>query len=223
MKFAIIVFPGSSGETDCYHVIDKVLGAQVDYVWHQADSLANYDVVILPGGASYGDYLRVGAIAKEAPIMEQIAAFADKGGLVLGIGNGMQILLEAGLLPGIMLPNDDLRFVCGSRALKINNSDTPFTSDFEADEIIDMPIAHSFGSYYCDDATFDELITNGQVILTYNNEATDISKADVAGIKNKAGNVAGMMPHPERCAEKILGGMDGLRVFTSIVNHKGVK
>lgn len=224
MKFAIVVFPGSNGERDCYYVIDKVLGEAVDYVWHQDGSLADYDAVILPGGASYGDYLRVGAIAKHSPIMERVAAFADRGGIVLGIGNGMQILLEANLLPGIMLPNDNLKFVCATRELKVNHINTPFTSDFKENEVITMPIAHGFGNYYCDDVTFEELVANGQVILTYNNDTTNFGKADIAAITNKAGNIAGMMPHPERCAEEILGGIDGLRVFTSIVNHlKGVK
>lgn len=226
MKFAVVIFPGTSGEGDIYHVLKNVLGKSVDYLWHAETDLNGYDVIILPAGTSYGDYIRAGAIARFSPIMESVGNFAKGGGLVLGIGNGFQILLEANLLPGALLKNKNLKFICKESYLRVENTETPFTHHFAANEIVSMPIAHNFGNYFCDEATLAELITNQQIVFTYKNlggqvsPATkySISLANIAGIINKEGNILGMMPHPERSSEEILGGTDGLRLFTSIIN-----
>lgn len=226
MKFAVVVFPGSSSENDIYYVLKNVLGKSVDYVWYEKSNLDNYDVVILPGGSSYGDYIRPGAIARHSPIMEAIVDFAKRGKLVLGIGNGFQMLLEMNLLPGAVIKNEKLKFICQNSYLKVENTATPFTNSFKENEVICMPIAHGFGNYFCDEITLQELINNKQIIFRYSTENGDISPeanhngaiANIAGIINKEGNILGMMPHPERCSEAILGGTDGLKVFTSIIN-----
>lgn len=214
MKFAIIVFPGSAGETDCYHVLNNVLGQDVEYVWYKEEALDKYDAVILPGGATYGDYLRPGALAKFAPVMKALAEFADRGGLVLGIGNGFQILTEAGLLPGNLLMNETTKFLCDTKELKVARDDTAFTNCFKTDDLIKLPIAHGYGRYFCDEALLQELTDNGQIVFTYANPA---ESGAIAGIINKKGNILGMMPYPERYSEEILGGTDGLKVFNSII------
>ncbi len=227
MKFAVVVFPGASGEGDLYHVLKEVLGQPVDYVWHQGSNLDGYDVIILPGGSSYGDYIRAGAIAQFSPIMKPIADFAKQGGLVLGLGNGFQILLEANLLPGALLKNKNLKFICKESYLRVENNKTPFTNSFELDEIISMPIAHKYGNYFCDEATLEELVANKQIVFSYSTVEGELSPvanyngslANIAGIINKEGNILGMMSHPERASEEILGASDGLKLFTSIINR----
>lgn len=226
MKFGVVVFPGSNCDRDCYHVIDHTVGHPVSFIWHQEKSLSGYDCVILPGGFSYGDYLRTGAIARFAPVMDAVASFAEKGGLVLGICNGFQILLEAGLLPGAMRRNDSLQFRCQDVYLRVENTATPFTNLYRPHEVIRMPIAHGEGNYYVDPETLDQLRQNEQIVFRYCNENGDIvseanpngSLENIAGICNRKRNVLGLMPHPERCSEKILGYDDGLRLFLSILN-----
>jgi len=225
MRFGIIVFPGSNCDADCYHVVDKVLEQPVEYIWHKGNSVKGFDALIIPGGFSYGDYLRTGAIARFSPIMQEVMEFADKGGLVIGICNGFQILLESGLLPGAMLRNDSLQFRCGPVNLKVRTDNSAFTRCFTRNEIIKLPIAHGEGNYYCDDATLSDLIEFDQIAFTYcdkdgeeNPEANpNGSKANIAGIMNRERNVLGMMPHPERFAEELLGGQDGVRVFASML------
>ncbi|MGI5911876.1 MAG: phosphoribosylformylglycinamidine synthase subunit PurQ [Syntrophomonadaceae bacterium] len=226
MKFAVIVFPGSNCDADCYHVIKNVLNQEVDYVWHKQENLSSYDAVILPGGFSYGDYLRTGAIARFSPIMSALVDFARQGGLVIGICNGFQILLEAGLLPGAMLRNKSLRFVCETVYLQVHSSKTPFTNQLQEGQLIRVPMAHGEGNYFCDSPTLEDLKRNNQIVFTYsgpNGEASEEynpngSQANIAGIINREGNVLGMMPHPERCAEDVLGGTDGYHIFASMIN-----
>lgn len=216
MRFGIIVFPGSNCEKDCFHVIDNVLKQPVSYIWHKETNLAGYDCIILPGGFSYGDYLRTGAIARFSPVMKAVIDFADKGGLVLGICNGFQILLEAGLLPGAMLRNTSLHFICKFVNIKTEETDTPFTRNLTKGQVINIPIAHNEGNYYCDNETLAELKKNNQIVFRYcsnPNGALD----DIAGICNKNRNVLGMMPHPERCSEELLGSISGKGIFESIL------
>ena len=225
MKFGIVVFPGSNCDADCYHVIDKVLGEPVVYLWHGQDDLQDVDCVILPGGFSYGDYLRTGSIARFSPLMGKVIEFAQKGGLVLGICNGFQILTEAGLLPGALIRNPSLQFRCHDVYLRVERTDTPFTNEFISGQVIRVPIAHGEGSYVADDATLARLEEQGQVIFRYCDEQGKVcaeanpngSYHNIAGIINENGNVLGMMPHPERCAEEILGGEDGKILFSSIL------
>ncbi len=234
MKFAVVVFPGSNCDADCYHAVKNVMGQEVDYVWHKEENLKGYDALILPGGFSYGDYLRTGAIARFSPIMPAVVDFARRGGLVIGICNGFQILLEAGLLPGAMLRNKSLRFVCDTVYLKVKRSGTPFTNQLQEGELIRVPVAHGEGNYYCGPATLEELERNRQIVFTYSGPGGEEgeeynpngSQANIAGIINREGNVLGMMPHPERCAEHVLGGTDGCRIFASMINwlkEAGVK
>lgn len=227
MKFAVIVFPGSSGDADCYHVVKEVIGQEVDYVWHQDQKFPkDYDCVILPGGYSYGNYLRPGSIARFSPIMEEVIDFARQGGLVLGISNGFQILTEAGLLPGSLISNKDLRFVCKDVYLRVENNKTPFTTGYSLGQAIKMPVAHGEGAYICDQETLNKLKENNQIIFRYSTADGEVSPEcnfngstdSIAGIINEKGNVLGMMPHPERCAEDILGNDIGKYVFTSVVN-----
>lgn len=226
MKFGVIVFPGSNCDADCYHVIDQVLKQPVAYIWHQERKIRGFDALILPGGFSYGDYLRTGAIARFSPVMQEVVEFADKGGLVIGICNGFQILLEAGLLPGAMLRNDSLQFRCLSVYLKVKTVCSPFTKLFSPQQIIRLPIAHGEGNYYCDEQTLKRLIEEDRIAFTYVDEEgrespsanPNGSLANIAGILNEKRNVLGMMPHPERFSEKILGGQDGLLVFASMLN-----
>ncbi|MCI1858081.1 MAG: phosphoribosylformylglycinamidine synthase subunit PurQ [Sporolactobacillus sp.] len=219
MRTAVIVFPGSNCDQDMYHAIKDELGEQVEYVWHAETSLDGFDAVMIPGGFSYGDYLRCGAIARFSAIMPAVIEAAEAGKPVLGVCNGFQILLEAGLLPGALLKNRDLKFICRTVALKVENSDTLFTSLYRPDEIIHIPIAHGEGNYYCDKQTLAELKEHRRIVFTYSGENPNGSLADIAGIVNRRGNVLGMMPHPERAADALLGNTDGLRLFQAILQN----
>jgi phosphoribosylformylglycinamidine synthase I len=222
----IVVFPGSNCDHDCVHILRDVLGQQVVEVWHKETALEGLDVVILPGGFSYGDYLRTGAIARFSPVMAAVSRFAAEGGLVLGICNGFQILLEAGLLPGAMLRNESLSFVCRDTYVRVENAATPFTSRCEPGQIMKIPIAHADGRYYTDDVTLSQLKANAQVVFRYCTPDGQIlpeanpngSLDNIAGIRNAAGNVLGMMPHPERCAEAVLGNDTGRLIFLSMLD-----
>lgn len=219
MKFAVIVFPGSNCDIDMYHAIKDELGEQVEYVWHDSESLAEFDGILLPGGFSYGDYLRTGAIARFSNVMNEVIKAAEAGKPILGVCNGFQILLEAGLLPGAMKRNESLSFICRPVELKVENNQTMFTGDYKEGEIITIPIAHGEGNYYCDEETLEKLTANHQIVFTYHGQNPNGSLADIAGIMNEKGNVLGMMPHPERSVDKLLGGSDGLKLFRSIVKH----
>lgn len=218
MKFAVIVFPGSNCDVDMYHAVKDELGEQVDLVWHDADNLDEYDGILLPGGFSYGDYLRSGAIAHMSNVMAAVKRAAEAGKPVLGVCNGFQILLESGLLPGAMLRNKNLKFICRTVELTVENNETMFTSLYEKGDKISIPVAHGEGNYYCDDATITKLKENNQIVFSY---ASDVngSLSDIAGITNEKGNVLGMMPHPERAVDELLGSADGLKLFQSIVKH----
>ncbi|MBD8034389.1 MULTISPECIES: phosphoribosylformylglycinamidine synthase subunit PurQ [Solibacillus] len=219
MKFAVLVFPGSNCDIDMYHAIKDELGEEVEYVWHTATSLEGFDGVLVPGGFSYGDYLRCGAMANQSNIMTALKEFAGQGKPVLGVCNGFQILTEAGLLPGALIRNKNLKFMCRTVQLKVENNNSLFTNQYEAGEVINIPIAHGEGNYYCDEETLTELKANNQIAFTYEGENPNGSLADIAGIINKEGNVLGMMPHPERAANEIVGGADGLKLFKSIVKQ----
>ncbi|ANB56949.1 phosphoribosylformylglycinamidine synthase I [Anoxybacillus sp. B7M1] len=219
MKFAVIVFPGSNCDVDMYHAIKDELGEEVEYVWHDADHLDEFDGILLPGGFSYGDYLRSGAIARFSNVMKAIQQAAEAGKPILGVCNGFQILLEAGLLPGAMRRNHSLKFMCRPVELRVENHETMFTSMYEKDEMITIPIAHGEGNYYCDEETLKQLIDNRQIVFRYHGENPNGSLADIAGIINEKGNVLGMMPHPERAVDELLGSADGLKLFQSIVKY----
>ncbi|MFE4713194.1 MULTISPECIES: phosphoribosylformylglycinamidine synthase subunit PurQ [Bacillales] len=216
MKFAVLVFPGSNCDIDCYKAVEESLGEPVDYVWHTATDLSAYDCILVPGGFSYGDYLRCGAISRFAPVMAEVAKAAEQGKFVLGICNGFQILTEAGLLPGALRRNESMKFRCHDTVLKVVNNGTPFTVDYAEGEEIVVPIAHGEGNYYCDEETLEQLKANGQIVFTYSDNPNG-SVADIAGVSNIAGNVVGMMPHPERAVNSLLGSEDGKRMFTSIL------
>ena len=225
MRFGIAVFPGTWSDGDCYHVAKSVLGEDARYVWHKDTDLSDIDCVVLPGGFSYGDYLRTGAIARFSPVMEAVERFADAGGLVLGICNGFQILCEAGLLPGVLTRNHHVQFRCQWVDLRVESADTPFTSTCVRGEVLRIPISHGEGSYYADPDTLAELNAGGRVVFRYcttgGDATTDAnpngSLENIAGIVNARGNVLGMMPHPERCCEAALGGTDGRRIFESVL------
>jgi phosphoribosylformylglycinamidine synthase len=225
MNIGVVVFPGSNCDHDCQYVFRDVLGQDVTMVWHKEKSVSGLDAIILPGGFSYGDYLRTGAIARFSPVMEAVKEYAEQGGLVLGICNGFQILLEAGLLPGAMLRNDSLHFICRDVYVKVENAATPFTGACESGQVLKIPIAHADGHYYADPVTMASLKANAQVVFRYcasdggvTREANPNGSLDnIAGIRNAAGNVLGMMPHPERCAESILGNDDGRMILASMV------
>ncbi|HFC9119299.1 TPA: phosphoribosylformylglycinamidine synthase subunit PurQ [Enterococcus hirae] len=219
MKFAVIVFPGSNCDADMLWAIRDIVGVEAEYVRYDETSLQGYDGVLLPGGFSYGDYLRCGAIARFSAIMKEVVRFAEEGKPVFGTCNGFQILTEAGLLPGVLRKNDSLRFICKTVPLKVNNQ-TAFTSEYETDEIIQLPVAHGEGNYFCDDQMLQELKANNQIVFTYA-ENINGSVANIAGITNKAGNVLGMMPHPERAMEALLGSEDGKRFFASMLKNFG--
>ena len=219
MKFAVIVFPGSNCDADMLWAIRDIVGVEAEYVRYDETSLQGYDGVLLPGGFSYGDYLRCGAIARFSAIMKEVVRFAEEGKPVFGTCNGFQILTEAGLLPVVLKKNDSLRFICKTVPLKVNNQ-TAFTSEYETDEIIQLPVAHGEGNYFCDDQTLQELKANNQIVFTYA-ENINGSVANIAGITNKAGNVLGMMPHPERAMEALLGSEDGKRFFASMLKNFG--
>ncbi|PYI50035.1 phosphoribosylformylglycinamidine synthase subunit PurQ [Paenibacillus flagellatus] len=218
MKFAVLVFPGSNCDIDCFKAVEQTIAQPVEYVWHTATDLSAYDAILVPGGFSYGDYLRCGAISRFAPVMNEVVKAAEQGKFILGICNGFQILLESGLLPGAMLRNRTLKFRCHSAALRVENNGTPFTTQYAKGEVIDIPIAHGEGNYYCDDATLAELKANNQIVFRYHGDNPNGSVDDIAGICNKQGNVLGMMPHPERAVDQLLGSEDGKRMFTSILN-----
>lgn len=218
MNFAVLVFPGSNCDLDCYKAVEETIGQPVDYVWHTETDLSKYDAIIVPGGFSYGDYLRCGAIAQFAPVMNALKAAAEAGKYVIGICNGFQVLTEAGLLPGALLRNNSLKFRCHAATLRVESTTNPFTREYKLGEEINIPIAHGEGNYYCDDETLKELQDNGQIIFRYAGENPNGSVDDIAGISNKAGNVLGMMPHPERAIHELLGSEDGKRMFTSILS-----
>ncbi|PHY96808.1 phosphoribosylformylglycinamidine synthase I [Ligilactobacillus salivarius] len=223
MKIAVIVFPGSNCDIDLYEALHTVCDADVEYVSYKQDNLDGFDAVMLPGGFSYGDYLRCGAIARFSPIMPAVIEFAKNGKPVFGTCNGFQILTEVGLLPGALKRNNSLKFVCKTVELTIENTNTPFTSLYKKGEKINLPIAHADGSYYADEELLAELEENGQVVFRYSKENPNGSLNDIAGIINKQGNVLGMMPHPERAVEMLLGNEDGLRVFKSLLEEGKVK
>jgi len=225
MKFGVVVFPGSNCDHDTHHALGTVLGQPVDFIWHQSEDLAGFDAVLLPGGFAYGDYLRTGAIARFSPVMRSVTRFAKSGGLVLGICNGFQVLLESGLLPGAVLRNAGLRFVCRHVYIRVEHADTPFTCAARPGQVLKIPIAHSDGNYFCDDATLRELQHNGQILFRYvspdGRECADWNPngalCNIAGIINRERNVAGLMPHPERAAESLLDSADGLVILRSLV------
>ena len=225
MTFAVVVFPGSNCDEDAYHAAKDVLGQHADYIWHKDTDLKGADVVILPGGFAHGDYLRTGAMARFSPIMREVQTFADRGGPVLGICNGFQVLLEAGLLPGAMLRNQGLKFRCEQVHLRVEHTDTPFTAACRKSQVLRLPIAHGEGNYFAEPDVIARLEQNRQVIFRYTNaggEVTDDanpngSAAAIAGLCNEARNVVGLMPHPERACEAILGSVDGLVIFESVV------
>ncbi|MBO8125947.1 MAG: phosphoribosylformylglycinamidine synthase subunit PurQ [Firmicutes bacterium] len=225
MKIGIVVYPGSNCDRDCQHVLADVLGLDAELIWHDRTDLAKYDALILPGGFSYGDYLRSGAIARFSPVTESVISAAQKGVPVLGICNGFQVLLEAGLLPGAMLVNDSLHFRCHSQYVRVERDHTPFTYGIEPGTVLEMPVAHGEGNYYLDPVDLAELEEKGQVIFRYvdaEGRATpeanpNGSVNNIAGICNEQGNVVGLMPHPERASEAILGSADGLKVFQALI------
>jgi phosphoribosylformylglycinamidine synthase subunit PurQ / glutaminase len=219
MNFAVIVFPGSNCDVDMYKAVEDCLGQSVEYVWYTEKDLSRFDALLIPGGFSYGDYLRPGAMASLAPAMEQVKLAAEQGKLVLGVCNGFQVLTEAGLLPGALRRNQSLKFRCEMVDLKVENNKTPFTLGYQPGETIQIPIAHGDGNYYCDADTLRELEQNGQIIFRYEGANPNGSIANIAGIINAAGNVLGMMPHPERAVHEWLGSEDGKRMFTSIFEY----
>ncbi|MFJ7830859.1 phosphoribosylformylglycinamidine synthase subunit PurQ [Peribacillus sp. NPDC097284] len=219
MKFAVIVFPGSNCDVDMYHAIQDALGEEVEYVWHSTDNLDKFDGILLPGGFSYGDYLRSGAIARFSNVMAEVVKAAQAGKPVLGVCNGFQILLEAGLLPGAMRRNDGLKFICRNVELKVENNESMFTTGYSLYESITIPVAHGEGNYYCDKETLEELKQNNRILFTYKGENPNGSLEQIAGITNAQGNVLGMMPHPERAVDSLLGSKDGLKIFQSIVKN----
>lgn len=226
MRFGVVVFPGSNCDSDAYHAIRDGLSQPVDYIWHESRDLSGYDCIILPGGFAYGDYLRAGAIARFSPVMDAVEEFAAHGGLVLGICNGFQVLLECGLLPGAMLRNDSLQFRCMYVNLRVENARSPFTNALERGQVIRIPIAHGEGNYFADERTLRDLESGGRVLFRYCDGGGEVtgranpngSLRNIAGICNKEGNVAGMMPHPERAYQEALGSADGLAVFRSIAS-----
>ena len=225
MKFGVIVFPGSNCDHDCYHVVKHVFGKPAEYVWHKSTSLDGFDCVILPGGFSYGDYLRTGAIASSSPVMNEVVSFANKGGLVIGICNGFQILTEAGLLPGVLMRNRELKFICDHVRLKVENTASPFTRAYKTGQVVDIPIAHADGNYYAEAETIKRLENEGRVAFRYSTPGGLVTEdanpngalSNIAGILSEKGNVLGMMPHPERACEGELGSLDGRGVFESII------
>jgi phosphoribosylformylglycinamidine synthase len=226
MKFGVVVFPGSNCDHDTYHVISKVVGQPVDFIWHRETTLGDCDAVILPGGFSYGDYLRTGAIARFSPVMGAVKQFAASGGIVMGICNGFQILCEAGLLPGALLRNQNLKFICEHVNIRVEATDTPFTSNCQRGQVLSVPIAHGDGSYYCDADTLAELQSENRIIFRYTDANGNLSERanpngsldNIAGICNRERNVLGMMPHPERASEDLLGSHDGRILFYSLAD-----
>ena len=226
MKTGVIVFPGSNCDHDAFYTTGTLIGQHSEFIWHKdRKDLKEFDLIIVPGGFSYGDYLRTGAIARFAPVMQDVAEFAKFGGTVLGICNGFQILTECGLLPGALLRNHKLKFICKNIFMRVENTSTRFTSDYSERQVITVPIAHGDGNYFADEDTLKMLEDEGRVIFKYCSESGEINDAanpngsrnNIAGITNEQGNVLGLMPHPERCSDPILGDNDGLKVFTSLL------
>lgn len=227
LKFGIIVFPGSNCDHDCYHTVKHVLGQDAEFVWHEETDLSGFDCIIVPGGFSYGDYLRTGSIASLSPIMKSVSDYASAGGAVIGICNGFQVLVEAGLLPGSLIKNASLKFICKWVNLRLENNDTLFTSDMKKGDVLRIPVAHGEGNYFCTAEDLKELQDNSQIIFRYSGPSGEVrdeynpngSLDNIAGISNKEGNVLGMMPHPERCSEGIMGGEDGRAIFESLISN----
>jgi len=217
MKFGVVIFPGSNCDHDCYYAIESVIGKPVEFIWHQDTSVKGIDAVILPGGFAYGDYLRTGALAKFSPVMKAIGEFASKGGLVYGICNGFQILTEAGLLPGALLRNVTMKYICKFVELRTETTNTPYTNLLRKGQILRIPIGHGDGNFYADAETLQDIEDNDQVVFRYV-ENPNGSLHDIAGIVNEKRNVLGMMPHPDRSSEAILGSADGKLIFESMVN-----
>lgn len=225
-NFGVVVFPGSNCDHDCYHVLKHVLGQACEFVWHESVDIDRFDCIVLPGGFSYGDYLRTGSIASLSPIMESVKNYASRGGPVIGICNGFQVLVEAGLLPGSLMRNSSLEFICKWVNIRVENNDTVFTSNLKAGDVLRMPVAHGDGNYYCSERDLKSLAENKQIVFKYcdaEGRATHESNPNgsiqnIAGICNKEGNVVGMMPHPERCSEKLLSGTDGRSIFESVIS-----
>ena len=228
-RVAVLVFPGSNCDHDMYHATKHVFGQDARFVWHKEGSVGDADLVVVPGGFSYGDYLRAGAIARFSPVMRDVVRFAGTGGLVLGVCNGFQVLCEAGLLPGALVRNASLRFACRDARLRVENARTPFTSGLEEGEVLTVPVAHGEGNYTASEETLDELEAEGRVVFRYVDERGEADPAaspngsarNIAGIVNAPGTVLGMMPHPERCVEAALGRADGARIFQSVFAHLG--
>jgi phosphoribosylformylglycinamidine synthase subunit PurQ / glutaminase len=225
MKFGVLIFPGSNCEHDAYHLVGKVLHEPVRFIWHQSSDLGDCDAIIVPGGFSYGDYLRTGAIARFSPVMEALKRFAASGGLVIGICNGFQILLESGLLPGAMLKNQGLKYVCRHVHIRVESTETPFTASAQKGDVLHIPIGHMEGNYFAADEMLKSMEKNRQIVFRYCTPGGQItaeanpngSVSNIAGICNAPGNVLGMMPHPERASEALLGSEDGLVIFRSMV------
>ena len=225
MKFGVVVFPGSNCDHDAYYALGKILHQPVEFVWHQSREINGFDAILLPGGFSYGDYLRTGAIARFSPVMRAVEKFARSGGLVLGVCNGFQILCEAGLLPGVLQRNAGMRFVCRQVHVRVETTDTPFTAAAKSGQVLQVPIAHGDGNYFCDPATLADLERNDQIVFRYTTpdgrEDTAAnpngSLANIAGVCNRERNVMGLMPHPERAVETPLGSADGLMIFRSLI------
>ena len=226
MKFGVVMFPGSNCDHDTYHVISKVIGQPVDFIWHRQSSVGDCDAIILPGGFSYGDYLRTGAIARFSPVMGAVKDFASRGGLVMGICNGFQILCEAGLLPGALLRNKNLKFICEHVNMRVEAVDTPFTNRCRRGQVLSVPIAHGDGNYFCDAETLRELQRENRIVFKYSREDGVLDDAsnpngsldNIAGICNRERNVLGLMPHPERASEALLGSNDGRIIFYSLAD-----
>ncbi len=227
MKFGVVVFPGSNCDHDAFHVLSSVLDQPTEWIWHQSTVVNHLDAIVLPGGFSYGDYLRTGALASHSHVLGAVKTFAERGGLVLGICNGFQILLEAGLLPGAMLRNRRLKFLCRFVHLRVETTDTPFTAACQAGQVLKMPIAHMDGNYFAGEATLRELERNHQIVFRYATPAGEVvddaeanpngALANIAGICNRERNVLGLMPHPDRSSEALMGSTDGLAIFRSLV------
>ncbi len=224
MKFGVIVFPGSNCDHDAYHVISKHVGQPVDFIWHRETDLSSYDAVIIPGGFSYGDYLRAGALASFSPVMASVKEFAARGGFVLGICNGFQILCESGLLPGALIRNRELHFICRHVHVRVETANTPFTSELKKGDVLYLPIAHAEGNYVCDDATHEELVREDRIVFRYTDASGQVgeesnlngSRDSIAGICSRERNVLGLMPHPERACEDLLGSSHGRPIFSSL-------
>ena len=225
MKCGIVVFPGSNCDHDCYHILKHVLQLDTHWIWHKDEGLESFDFIVLPGGFSYGDYLRPGAIARFSPIMKSVIDYANQGGRVLGICNGFQILVESGLLPGVLMDNAGQRFICKNLTLRVENNNTPFTSQCKAGDVLNIPINHGQGRYFADDDTLKKMADNDQILFRYCDAGGNTSDTanpngsldNIAGIANASKNVMGMMPHPERCADPLWQNVDGQLIFKSLI------